>query len=186
MTMLPRVATPANSPAPPAGGIAAARDLTVGEFLDALAARAPAPAAGACAAITAAAAAALAGKAARFSPGELSELAADADRLRAEVAPLADADGAAYGAVLAAVRLPRPHPDRQERLATALAAATEIPLRIARIGAAVATLLAGRLEREGNRNLRGDAQAATLLAEGASQAAMALVHINRELGNGAP
>jgi methenyltetrahydrofolate cyclohydrolase len=163
----------------------AARDLTVGEFLDALAARAPAPAAGACAAITAAAAAALAAKAARFSPGELGELAADADRLRAEVVPLADADSAAYGAVLAAVRLPRNHPDRPERLATTLAAATEIPLRIARIGAAVATL-AGRLEREGNRNLRGDAQAATLLADGASQAAMALVHINRELGNSAP
>jgi methenyltetrahydrofolate cyclohydrolase len=163
----------------------AARDLTVGEFLDALAARAPAPAAGACAAITAAAAAGLAAKAARFSPGELGELAADADRLRAEVVPLADADSAAYGAVLAAVRLPRNHPDRPERLAIAGAAATEIPLRIARIGAAVATL-AGRLEREGNPNLRGDAQAATLLAEGASQAAMALVHINRELGNGAP
>jgi methenyltetrahydrofolate cyclohydrolase len=164
---------------------AAARDQTVGEFLDALAARAPAPAAGACAAITAATAAALAAKAARFSPGELGELAADADRLRAEVTALADEDGAAYGAVLAAVRLPRNHPDRQERLATALAAATEIPLRIARIGAAVATL-AGRLEREGNPNLRGDAQAATLLAEGATQAAVALVNINRELGNGAP
>jgi methenyltetrahydrofolate cyclohydrolase len=162
-----------------------ASDLTVGEFLDGLAARAPAPAAGACAAITTAAAAALAAKAARFSPGELGELAADADRLRAEVVPLADADGAAYGAVLAAVRLPRSHPDRQERLATAVAAATEIPLRIARIGAAVATL-AGRLEREGNPNLRGDAQAATLLAEGAIQAAVALVHINRELGNGGP
>ena len=177
MTMLPRGDDPLRrrggaaqggryAPAPP-GGMAAARDLTVGEFLDALAARAPAPAAGACAAITAAAAAALAAKAARFSPGELSELAADADRLRAEVTALADADGAAYGAVLAAVRLPRNHLDRQERLASAVAAATEIPLRIARIGAEVATL-AGRLEREGNPNLRGDAQAAALLADGAT------------------
>jgi methenyltetrahydrofolate cyclohydrolase len=164
---------------------AAARAQTVGEFLDALAARAPAPAAGAGAAITAALAAALAAKAARFSPGALGELAADADRLRAEVVPLADADGAAYGAVLAAVRLPRDDPDRQKRLDTALAEATEIPLRIARIGTAVATL-AGRLEREGNPNLRGDAQAAALLVDGAIQAAVALVHINRELGNGPP
>ena len=163
---------------------AAAHGQTVGEFLDALAARAPAPAAGACAAITAATAAALTAKAARFSVGELGELADDADRLRAEVTALADEDGAAYGAVLAAARLPRDHPDRQERLAAALAAATEIPLRIARIGAEVATL-AGRLEREGNPNLRGDAQAAALLAEGATQAAVALVNINRELGNGA-
>ena len=186
MTMLPRGDDPPIPPAPPAGGqIAPARDTLVGEFLDALAARAPAPAAGACAAITAAAAAALAAKAARFSAGELGELAATADRLRAEVVPLADADGAAYGAVLAAARLPRDHPDRRERLAGAVAAATEIPLRIARIGAEVATL-AGRLEREGNPNLRGDAQAAALLADGATQAAVALVHINRELENGAP
>ena len=163
----------------------AARDRTVGEFLDAVAARAPAPAAGACAAITAAAAAALAAKAARFSPGELGELAADAERLRAEVVPLADTDGEAYGAVLAALRLPPSDPDRQERLATAVAAATEIPLRIARIGAEVATL-AGRLEREGNPNLRGDAQAAALLADGATQAAVALVQINRELEGGGP
>ena len=186
MTVPPRGDDPPIPPAPPAGGqIAPARDTTVGEFLDALAARAPAPAAGACAAITAAAAAALAAKAARFSAGELGELAATADRLRAEVVPLADADGAAYGAVLAAARLPRDHPDRRERLAGAVAAATEIPLRIARIGAEVATL-AGRLEREGNPNLRGDAQAAALLADGATQAAVALVHINRELENGAP
>lgn len=169
----------------PARGDTAAHDRTVGEFLDALAARAPAPAAGACAAITVAAAAALAAKAARFTPGELGELAADADRLRAEVVPLADADGEAYGAVLAAARLPREHPGLPERLASAVAAATEIPLRIARIGAEVATL-AGRLEREGNPNLRGDAQAAALLADGAAQAAVALVHINRELGNSAP
>jgi formiminotetrahydrofolate cyclodeaminase len=162
-----------------------ARDCTVGEFLDALGARAPAPAAGACAAITAALAAGLAAKAARFSPGQLAELAADADRLGAEVVPLADADGAAYGAVLTALRLPRSQPDRQERLASAVAAATEIPLRIARIGTEVATL-AGRLEREGNPNLRGDAQAATLLADAATQAAVALVNINRELGNGTP
>lgn len=163
----------------------AARDRTVGEFLDAVAARAPAPAAGACAAITAAAAAALAAKAARFSPGELGELAADAERLRAEVVPLADMDGEAYGAVLAAMRLPHSDPGRQERLATAVAAATEIPLRIARIGAEVATL-AGRLEREGNPNLRGDAQAAALLADGATQAAVALAQINRELAGGGP
>jgi formiminotetrahydrofolate cyclodeaminase len=49
----------------------------------------------------------------------------------------------------------------------------------------VATL-AGRLEREGNPNLRGDAQAAALLADGAAQAAVVLVHINRDLGNSAP
>jgi len=159
-------------------------DLLVGELLDAVAARAPAPAAGAGAAITVAVAAALAAKAARFSTGQLRELAAGADRLRAEVVPLADADGHAYGAVLAAARLPRDHPGRPEQLAVALAAATEIPLRIAQIGADVATL-AGRLEGEGNPNLRGDAQAAALLAEGARQAAMAVVQINRALGSGA-
>lgn len=186
MTVPPRGHDPPRPPAPPAGGgTGPARDQTVGEFLDAVAARAPGPAAGACAAITAAVAAALAAKAARFSPGELGQLAADADRLRAEVVPLADADGEAYGAVLAAMRLPRDHPGRPEQLAAAVAAATEIPLRIARIGGEVATL-AGRLEREGNPNLRGDAQAAGLLAQGASQAALALAEINRGLGSGVP
>jgi formiminotetrahydrofolate cyclodeaminase len=185
MTVSSRGDDPPNPPAPPDGGnTASAGDRTVGELLDAVAARAPAPAAGAGAAIAVAVAAALAAKAARFSTGQLSELAADADRLRAEAVPLADADGEAYGAVLAATRLPREHPGRTEQLAVALAAATEIPLRIARIGSEVATL-AGRLEDEGNPNLRGDAQAAALLADGAGQAAMALVRINRELASGA-
>ncbi|MFF4763484.1 cyclodeaminase/cyclohydrolase family protein [Streptomyces sp. NPDC001292] len=156
-------------------------DDTVAGFLNALAARTSAPSAGAAAALTAGAAAALAAMAARFSDSTQSEFAEHADRLRAEVLSLADADGVAYAAVLEAVRLPRTTPDRRERIGQSLLAATEVPLRIAEKAAEIATL-AARTAVAGNPRLSGDAQAGALLAEGATRAAARIVWINRDLG----
>ena len=82
----------------------------LGGFLDLVASREPAPGGGASAAVTVALAAALTAMAARFSTEHLADaddLAARADELRAEVVPLARADGAAYGRVLDAQRAPR-------------------------------------------------------------------------------
>jgi len=151
-------------------------DLSVAEFLRAVAARDPAPGGGAVAAISVALAAALAGMAARFSPG-MQDLADRTDLLRAEVLPLADADAAAYGAVLAAYRLPRDAPERPVRIATALSRAADIPLEVAEIGAEAAAIGA-RVFRAGNANLRGDALAAVRTAGAGVRTAAALVRLN--------
>lgn len=156
-------------------------DRRIGEFLDAVAAREPAPGGGAVAALTAGAAAGLVAMAARFTTGELAALAEPADMLRAEVTPLADADAEVYAEVLNTFRVTRDRPDRQQRITEVMRAAATVPLRIAELGAEIAQL-AARLATEGNPNLTGDAQGAALLAEGATRTAAGLVRINAKLG----
>ncbi|GAB1509430.1 cyclodeaminase/cyclohydrolase family protein [Actinophytocola sp. KF-1] len=135
-------------------------------FLDAVAARTAAPGGGAVAATTAAAAAALVAMAARFADDETT--AATADELRATLLGLADADAAAYTAYLAA---------RGEARKAALAAATEVPRKIASTAARVAGL-ARELAERGNPRLLGDARVGELLADAAATAATVLVEIN--------
>jgi formiminotetrahydrofolate cyclodeaminase len=147
--------------------------LSVGGFTERIAARTPAPGGGAVAAVTAASAAALVAMAARFS----DQPAGPAEALRARLEPLADADAAAYTAVLAAYRLPAADPLRRGRIADALRVATEVPREVAAAAREVA-LLAGHLAEHGNRNLVGDARVAALLATAAAEAADALVEIN--------
>lgn len=156
------------------------------EFLDAVAAREAAPGGGAVAAIVTAAAASLAAMAARFATepaGDGADLARAADRIRVRAGQLADADAAAYRAVLDAYALPRSGDPaaRRERISAALWQATEIPVRIAELGAEVAGL-AGPLLEAGNRRLAGDAYAAIALAEAAVRAAATLVRINAHAG----
>lgn len=146
--------------------------LTVRDLLDSVAARTSAPGGGAVAAVAASASAALVAMAARFADGDLTELAGPADRLREEALALADADIEAYQGVLDAYR----RKTRQDIVA-ALSAATDVPLRIARIGSEVAAL-AARLVAEGNPNLIGDASVGAALAKGAATAAASLVRIN--------
>jgi formiminotetrahydrofolate cyclodeaminase len=155
----------------------------VGAWLDAVAARQPAPSAGAVIALSVASAAALTAMAARYAePDELRCLAEEADRARARLIELADRDGPAYAEVLAAGRLPTEHPDRARQRTVALTRATEVPLDIARLAASV-TAWAARLAETGNRNLVGDARAAALLAEAGVRAAAELVHLNVRLGH---
>jgi formiminotetrahydrofolate cyclodeaminase len=147
--------------------------LSVGGFTERVAARTPAPGGGAVAAVTAASAAALVAMAARFS----DRPAGPADALRARLEPLADADAAAYTAVLAAYRLPADDPTRADRIADALTTATAVPREVATAACEVA-LLADELVEHGNKNLVGDARVAALLARAAAEAATALVEIN--------
>lgn len=159
------------------------REYTVDGFLAAVAAREPAPSGGAVAAVTVATAAGLVAMAARFSgrlPGA-NDIATAADELRTDVVALTDADAAAYGAVLAAYRMPADRPDRRAEIRRALCGAAAVPLRIAAAGARVAELAAD-VAAHGNPNLAGDAHTATLLAEAATRAAANLVRINVELG----
>ncbi len=154
--------------------------LPLSDFLDAVAAREPAPGGGAVSAVVVGLAAALTSMTAQFSTARLPEaaaIAAEAEQLRARVAPLADRDAAAYGDVLAAFALPRDDPGRHGAVQRALGFAADVPLEIAEAGAAVVSL-AGRLERAGNANLRGDAVTARVLAAAAVRSATTLVELN--------
>lgn len=161
-------------------------DCSVAELLDRFAAKQPAPGGGAAAAITAAIAAGLLGMAARFSTAQLSDSAsraAHADRMREQVAALAEQDAEAYQVVLTAFALPR-EPDpalRRRQIQRTLQRAAAVPTEIAELASTIATEaveLAGR----GNPNLRGDAFTAATLAAAAARAAAELVRLNVELG----
>lgn len=157
------------------------------DFLEQVAARTPTPGGGGVAAVTTALAAGLVAMAARFSAAQLPAavgLAEQADQLCGRAAGLADRDAAAYGAVLAAYRVPKGDDgsERRERIGAALHDATTTPLEIAEIAARVAELAAD-LAAQGNPNLRGDATVAAHLAEAAARSAAALVSINMTAGD---
>jgi formiminotetrahydrofolate cyclodeaminase len=161
-------------------------DQPVRQFLDQVAARAPAPGGGSSAAMAGALAAGLVAMAARFS-GELlpdaEELAGRADELRRRAAELVDQDAQAYGRVLDAFALPGGGTgQREQRARAALQRAAEVPAEMTEIAAQVAGM-AARLARAGNPNLRGDSISAALLAEASARCASALVDINVALGN---
>ena len=151
------------------------REVRVGTLVDDVAARTPAPGAGAVTGLVATLAGALTEMVARFSDDQPA--AERNEALRHRVAPLADEDGAAYERYLAAVRLPREDETRAQRMVETLSAATDVPMRMAETAAEVAEH-AARLAREGNPRLRGDAVAAALVAAAAARSAAALVAIN--------
>src|SRR5215204_4686942 len=152
-------------------------DLPLGEFLDLVASRNPAPGGGSVAAVAVALAAGLSGMAARLSAGQLADgLAERADAARLRVAPLARIDAQSYARVLDAYREPDSE-TRRKRVSDALSGATDVPLAVAEIGNEVAGI-AAQLVEEGNTNLEGDAIAAGLLAEAGVRAATVLVEIN--------
>ena len=157
-------------------------DRRLGDLLEDIAARTPAPAGGSVAAIVVAMAAALATMAARFSSEHwegAGGAVAQAEALRARVSPLAQEDARAYEKALEALRLPREgDPEaRNAALGEALALAAAVPLEIAAVASDVA-LLAADIAENGNPNLRGDAAAAAALAGAGARVAANLVAIN--------
>lgn len=156
-------------------------DVPLGDFLDAVASREPAPGGGSSAAVSVAMAAGLVAMAARLSPDltESGRLVADAEHLRRRSAELADADAEAYGKVLATMSATRDSEpaEREERRRAAFESATLVPLELAELGADTARL-AAVLVASGNPNLRGDAATAAYVAEGGVRSAAALVRIN--------
>jgi formiminotetrahydrofolate cyclodeaminase len=160
-------------------------DLTLGQFLDRIAAREPAPGGGAAAAVAAAMAAGLVAMAARFSGDRLEhaeDVVTQAEMLRLRAAPLAQADADAYQEVIEALAMPREsnakaRESRRQTIRHALEGAANVPLKVAEIGADVAGL-AATVAESGNPNLRGDAVTAGLLAAAATRSAARLIDIN--------
>ena len=106
-------------------------DQTIGEFLDQLAERVPAPGGGAAAALLAAQGAALLGMVARYTTGEkyaehqvtIARIISEVDELRGIALRLADADADAFLAVADAYRLPRSTDEETAARAAAVAQA---------------------------------------------------------------
>jgi formiminotetrahydrofolate cyclodeaminase len=139
---------------------------SVAELLADIAAPTPAPGGGSTAAVACGLAAALV----EMCAGAPHERAAE---LRARALELAEADLGSYAPVLEAQRASA----GDERVRAALSEASEVPLAIAGAGCEVAEL-AAELARAGRPSLEGDAVAAALLAEAATQAAARLVELN--------
>lgn len=165
------------------------RDQTIGDFLEQLAAKVPAPGGGASAGLHAAQAAALLGMVARYSTGEryeddaatIGRVREASDRLRAAALELAADDAAAFGAVGEAYAMPRGSDEekavRRAAIATAVAGASEPPART--IEAAVELVaLAETLQPIGNRNVITDVAAAAEAARAALTTARVNVEIN--------
>lgn len=158
-----------------------AGEPALGRFLQELSAGTPAPGGGSAAAAAVAMAASLCAMAARFSEpsGTNGDLVRRAEALRDTASALCEQDLESYRPVLEALRpvAGEDPPSRRARVAVALSQASEVPLRIAETGAAVARLAAS-LAASGNPHLAGDSLTAALLAAAGARAAAALVELN--------
>ena len=151
--------------------------LRIEPLLEAIGARAPAPGGGSTAALVGAMAAALCTKTARFAndDGAVAQALVLEDRLL----KLAPEDAEVFDVALRTLDEPRdPDPDRRDwQLGRTLAAAADVPLRIAEASADVA-LLAADLAERGKPDLQPDAAAAALLAQAVTRIASHLVTVN--------
>ena len=153
-------------------------DLPVGRFLELLAGAEPAPSGGGAAALAVSMGAGLCAMTARLSARQLADetgaLVKDLERIATAAASLIQADADSYAVVIGARRSAGPG---SGPVASALAAAADVPIQIAELAVPVAET-AARLAAAGNPNLRGDAIAGALLAAAGARAAAVLVGIN--------
>ncbi len=165
------------------------RDLTIGEFLDSLAARQSVPGGGASAALHAAQAAALLAMVARYSDGprysahaeQITAITEQADLLTGECVQLATADGEAFAAVAAAYSLPRDTAEQQAARSAAISSALAgaAAPQAAVIAAAGRVLgLVETLLPIGNRNVITDLAASAEALRAAVATARANVAVN--------
>jgi formiminotetrahydrofolate cyclodeaminase len=162
----------------------------IGEWLDSLASSRPAPGGGAAAAVTASVAAGVVEMVCAISAGKpemasheqhLAQVRTTARELRLGSLVLADHDGEAFTALLAAGRLPHDGRAQQASRQAAIQAATlraaTIPLEIAACGAGVARL-AAQLPGRSARTVLSDVGVAATCAAAAIEAAAVNVEIN--------
>ena len=148
------------------------------DVLEQLAEHTPGPGGGAAAAVAVALAAALVEMTAKYDESILAQARmVRANALRTRALEQADIERDAYQPVLDAQAMEPGDPQRDNRLASALAAAAAPPLTTAGVGAQVAAL-AAESATQGNPALIGDAVTAAELADGATRAAAHLVRMN--------
>ncbi|MCL6430687.1 MAG: cyclodeaminase/cyclohydrolase family protein [Anaerolineae bacterium] len=165
-------------------------DLTVNQFLDALASKEPVPGGGSGAALGGALAAALVSMVCNLTIGkkgyeaverEMEGLLVESEAIRKELPQLLEADTQAYARVMEAYRMPRASEEekqaREAAMQERLKEAAEVPLRIAERCARVVAL-ALPAARMGNKWAVSDAGVGALLAEASLQSALLNVEIN--------
>jgi formiminotetrahydrofolate cyclodeaminase len=165
------------------------RDQKLGDFLDRLADRVPAPGGGAVAALHAAQGAALLGMVARYTTGEryaehqvtISRIITEVDELRGIALRLAEADADAFTAVTDAYALPKSTDEekaaRSAAIGQALVNAAWPPAQVISVAGMVVDL-AGALVAIGNPNVISDVAAAAEAARAAAATARVNVEIN--------
>lgn len=168
----------------------------VSGYLGAVGGGDPFPGGGSVAAIAAALAASLVRMVAALTLGrqhyagvenEMRAVVSDADQLASDLASLADRDAEAYAQFVDARKLSTAKPDDEARRAmtiqTALFAAAQVPLEVARLSEQVMALVVA-VARRGNANALTDAGVAALMASAACTAAAYNVRVNvKALGN---
>jgi len=162
---------PASGPSPSAD----IRQLSLSQFVDAVAEAKPIPAGGSVAALVGALAAALGVMAARISRRQSTAHRLDA--LYRQLRDLIQADGEAYRGFLKATRLPQTDLHRATAVSSALHVATKVPLEIAERSAEVGTLLQSCLGRV-KPSVRADLKVGLLLTIAAGEAGVCTVNEN--------
>ena len=165
-------------------------DLTVSEFLDALASSEPVPGGGGGSALGGALGAALVSMVANLTIGKkgyedvqgpMSEILEKSEALRKEFPALMDADERVFSQVMATYRLPRKTPEQKKTrtlaMQAALKEAAQVPLTIAERCAQIVDLALPAAET-GNQWAVSDAGVGALLAEACMHAALLNVYIN--------
>lgn len=164
--------------------------MSIGSFLDVLAAGQPTPGGGGAAALTGSQAAALVSMVINFTVGrkkyeaveeEMKGYLARSEALRQELVRLVEDDAAAFDAVAATYSMPKETPEekaaRTEAMQSALKAATQVPFTVAEKCLQVLQL-ATPVGAKGNANVVSDAATAAFLAYGALRSAVVNVNIN--------
>lgn len=165
-------------------------DMTVKEFLEALASSEPTPGGGSGAALGGALGAALVSMVCNLTIGKkgyegvserLSGVLADTEALRKELPNLLEGDTQVYGRVMEAYRLPRKTPEqkqaREDAMQKALKEAAQVPMTIAERCSRIVDLALPAAEM-GNQWAVSDAGVGVLLAEACMNAALLNVTIN--------
>lgn len=160
------------------------------EWLSDLASDAPTPGGGGASALSAAASAALISMVCNLSIGRpryaeheqlLTGVLRQATEQRELALSLAQADAEVFQTVLAAYKLPRAsEPEQRERaraIQSALAAAAEVPLRVAAVAADLIRL-AGDISGRSNPSVLSDVAVAAVLARAALDSAVVNVEVN--------
>jgi formiminotetrahydrofolate cyclodeaminase len=164
-------------------------EMTIADFLDALAAKQSTPGGGGAAALTGSQAAALLCMVANFTVGakkyadvqeEMKGYLAQAEALRLRLLALTDADVVAFQGVTACYAMPKEtdaeKAARTEALQAALKEAARVPFETAQ--SAVEVMKLAKPVAKGNSNVVSDAAVALYLAEAALHAAIVNVNIN--------
>jgi glutamate formiminotransferase/formiminotetrahydrofolate cyclodeaminase len=156
------------------------------DFLDEVASGRPTPGGGSAAAYTGALAAGLVAMVARLTIGKkgysaveekMDQVLSEAEVLRAALREAVEQDTEAFNQVMAAYRIPKEDPDRDNRIQAATLYAAEVPLEVARKTLRVAELALFTAE-SGNKNAITDAGAGAALARAALISAGYNVKIN--------